>query len=373
MRVLLVGNYLPDGQRSMQMYAAMLDEGLRARGHEVRLLRPPARLLAGMPNAGTAAKWAGYVDKFVLFRSALRAAAGEAEVVHLCDHSNAMYVPLIAGRPHVVTCHDLLAIRSARGHFPQNRVGATGRLFQRMITSGLQQAGSILCVSQKTRDDLERYLDVPASRLHLVPNALPWPYRPLERGEAQPRLAELGIGAGDDYFLHVGGDHWYKNRPAVIAIFAELRRLPRYARSKLVMAGSALDARLRSAAARQGVADALLEAPGVSHEELQALYCGARALLFPSLEEGFGWPILEAQACGCPVATTARPPMSEVGGGAAILIDPEDAPAAADRIARALSEPGRIREEGLRNASAHSVSAMLDGCEAIYDEARRRR
>jgi len=65
--------------------------------------------------------------------------------------------------------------------------------------------------------------------------------------------------------------------------------------------------------------------------------------------------------------------MSEVGGGAAILIDPEDAPAAADRIARALSEPGRIREEGLRNASAHSVSAMLDGCEAIYDEARRRR
>jgi glycosyltransferase involved in cell wall biosynthesis len=257
MRVLLVGNYLPDGQRSMQMYAAMLEQGLRARGHEVRLLRPPARLLAANERRRAGPKWAGYVDKFILFRGALRTAAAEADVVHLCDHSNAMYVPLIAGRPHLVTCHDLLAIRSARGHFPQNRVGPTGRLFQRMIASGLRQAGSILCVSRKTRDDLERYLDLPATRLHLVPNALPWPYRPLERGQAQIRLAGLGIRSDDDYFLHVGGDHWYKNRPAVIAIFAELRRMPQYARSKLVMAGSALDQGLRSAAARHGVADAL--------------------------------------------------------------------------------------------------------------------
>jgi glycosyltransferase involved in cell wall biosynthesis len=67
-------------------------------------------------------------------------------------------------------------------------------------------------------------------------------------------------------------------------------------------------------------------------EQLRALYTGAPALLFPSLEEGFGWLILEAQACGCPVITIARPPMTEAAGGAAILINPEEVAGAAAEI-----------------------------------------
>ena len=61
-------------------------------------------------------------------------------------------------RPHVITCHDVLAIRSAMGHFPENPVSVTGRMFQRLIARGLRRAGAILCVSGKTRDDLRQYL-----------------------------------------------------------------------------------------------------------------------------------------------------------------------------------------------------------------------
>ena len=81
-------------------------------------------------------------------------------------------------------------------HFPENPVGVTGRTFQQLIARGLRQARAILCVSRKTRDDLLRYLAVPEERLHVVPNALPWPYTPVSRDSCAPLLRSVGVEAG---------------------------------------------------------------------------------------------------------------------------------------------------------------------------------
>jgi glycosyltransferase involved in cell wall biosynthesis len=313
-------------------------------------------------------KWLGYADKFVLFRRELRRAARSADIVHLCDHSNAMYVPALAHTAHVITCHDVLAIRSAMGHFPENPVSGTGRMFQRLIARGLRRAGAIVCVSGKTRDDLKQYLAVPEDRLHVIPNGLAWPYRPLDVDASAPLLAPLGLLPGEPYFLNVGGNHWYKNRGAAIEIFSELRNLSRYAGARLVMAGGPMMPELRAIAEKCGLGDALVEAAGPSNEQLQALYSGALAMLFPSLEEGFGWPILEAQACGCPVAIRDRPPMNDVAGGAAILIDPAKPESAAQTIATALEETTRMRADGLRNAASYTAGRMLEQCEWLYRE-----
>jgi glycosyltransferase involved in cell wall biosynthesis len=375
MKVLLVGNYVPDRQDSMQIYASMLETGLRARGHEVSLLQPPAVLGQRVAEDSRLFKWLGYADKFVLFRRALRRAAATADIVHLCDHSNAMYVPALEHMAHVITCHDVLAIRSAMRHFPENPVSGTGRMFQRLIARGLRRAGAIVCVSQKTRDDLRQYLAVPEKRLHVIPNALAWPYKPLSVEAGAPFLSSLGLQPGEAYFLHVGGNHWYKNRGAAIEIFAELRKLPQYAAARLVMAGGAVLPELREIAQKHRIADALVEAVGLSNEQLEALYSCALATLFPSLEEGFGWPILESQACGCPVITTDRPPMNEVAGGAAILIDPAKAAKAACTIASALADTTRMRSDGLRNAASYTAERMLEQYEALYRdvvEARRK-
>jgi glycosyltransferase involved in cell wall biosynthesis len=368
MKVLLVGNYVPDRQDSMQIYASMLESGLRARGHDVRLLRPSAVLGTRVRENSSLFKWLGYADKFLLFRRELGRAAATADVVHLCDHSNAMYVAALARTPHIVTCHDLLAIRSAMGHFPENRVSLTGRIFQRLIARGLRQSGAILCVSAKTRDDLRQHLAIPENRLHVIPNALHWPYRPFCAGAPASLLASAGLRADERYFLHVGGNHWYKNRGAAIEILAELRKLPDYAEARLVMAGPQMSLGLRAIAEKHGLHDALVEAVGLSNEHLQVLYSCALATLFPSLEEGFGWPILEAQACGCPVVTTDRRPMNEVAGDAAILINPAKPEAAARTIADALRDTTRMRADGLQNAASYTMERMLEQCEALYRE-----
>ena len=368
MKVLLVGNYVPDRQDSMQIYASMLESGLRARGHDVRLLQPSAILGTRVRENSSLFKWLGYADKFLFFRPELRRAAATADVVHLCDHSNAMYVAALARRPLIITCHDLLAIRSAMGHFPENRVSLTGRIFQRLIARGLRRSGAILCVSAKTRDDLRQHLAIPENRLHVIPNALHWPYRPFCAGAPSSLLASAGLRADERYFLHVGGNHWYKNRGAAIEIFAELHKLPDYAEARLVMAGPRMSPELRAIAENHGLSDALVEAVGLSNEHLQVLYSCALATLFPSLEEGFGWPILEAQACGCPVVTTDRRPMNEVAGDAAILINPAKPEEAARTIADALRDTTRMRADGLQNAASYTMERMLEQCEALYRE-----
>jgi glycosyltransferase involved in cell wall biosynthesis len=105
--------------------------------------------------------------------------------------------------------------------------------------------------------------------------------------------------------------------------------------------------------------------------ELAALYRGAELLLFPSLEEGFGWPVVEAQACGCPVVTTGKTPMTEAGGSAAIYLeDPCDAKSAAEVVVRVLNydltSRTRLLNEGFQNAKKFTRTTMIAEYVRIY-------
>ena len=108
----------------------------------------------------------------------------------------------------------------------------------------------------------------------------------------------------------------------------------------LVMVGKPWTAEMRRFILEHGMSDVTMELTGVDNEDLRALYSTATMMLFPSLQEGFGWPIVEAQACGCPVATSGRSPMDEVGGDAAIYIDPENPESAAAVLKARLSRGG---------------------------------
>jgi glycosyltransferase involved in cell wall biosynthesis len=105
---------------------------------------------------------------------------------------------------------------------------------------------------------------------------------------------------------------------------------------------------------------------GATNAELEALYSLAAGLVFPSLAEGFGWPVAEAQACGCPVFTSDRAPLPEVGGDAAVYFDPSDSAAAAELIALAWPERERLAAAGLERATAWSPARMIERYTALY-------
>ena len=379
MKVLLIGNLAEDRQESMQRFTALLRAGLAARGHAVTVLVPTLQLARLGPRYryGGLPKYLGYFDKFVLFPRQLQRHVQTArpDIVHFTDQAGAVYGSAVPGIPALATCHDLLQIRAARGEFDQQPLSGASRRHQEWILAGLTQLSHLACVSASTQADVLRLTGLPAARTSVIPNGLNHPYQRVPTAAACLALAELADAPGADpglrdavargFLLHVGGDHWYKNRAGLITIFAELSdRLP--SASALVLVGPPLTAGQAAHAAALGVAGRIVGVAGATNAQLEALYNLAEALIFPSWAEGFGWPIAEAQACGCPVFTSNRAPMTEVAGIHAAYFDPADPAGAARAIAGAW--PGRLarRDLALAEARRWQPDLMLDAYEALY-------
>jgi len=367
MKILLVGNYLPDKQESMLRFAEVMKQELAQAGHEVKVIHP-AEKLGRFSWPKVFDKWIAYIDKFLLFPSELRSAAVWADVIHICDHSNSMYVKHILSKPHLITCHDLLAVRSARGEFPVNQVGFTGRLLQSWISRGLKSAQFIVCDSYATLNDCKHVLNKPEDQMNVVYLGLNYPYSPMPLDEANERLSSLGIANQQRYLMSIGNNSWYKNRVSVLKTFVQLVQCHQQDDLKLIFAGRKLTSEMNNFITEAGIENRVEQLGLISNEDLRALYSRADALIFPSLEEGFGWPVLEAQASGCPVFASNRAPMTEIGGDAAVYIDPLSPSEAAQVIDRYLGDSEAMRTRGLLNAAKFSNKMMMNGYLKAYSK-----
>lgn len=373
MKVLLVANYEPDAQTSMLAFRRVLERELPRLGCEVRVVAPPLRVQR-FASSSRWRKWFGYVDKFILFIPSLARHARWADVVHVTDHSNAMYIPWVDSRPNVISCHDVIAVQAAQGMVEGWNVGWSGRLFQRLIVKGLARADVVACASDLTRRELVALDVVLASRVTTARHGLNDDFSPVPPEEAQPLVARLGIPAGEPYLLHVGLELPRKNRRRVLETFIALRqRAAAEGRpamvERLVFVGPEPGSDLLELARQHGVADRITTLQGLSHQALRAVYASATALLFPSLQEGFGWPVIEAQACGCPVFTSDLAPMNEIGGSGAVYMDPKDPAAMAAAIERAAPRLEEMRRQGLANAELYAPAQMAAGNVAAYRRA----
>jgi glycosyltransferase involved in cell wall biosynthesis len=381
-QVVLICNFKPDRQESILRYGDLLAQALAARGVKVSQVHPRATVLAWTSKAHPRlTKWISYIDKLVLFPCQLsRMVAASAPgfrphnpalptIYHIVDHGNAPYLHRIRKMPHVVTCHDALAIRSALGEFPENPTKWTGRILQRWILRNLKESRMVVCVSRQTELDLKRVGGLPCDHLTVIPHALNYDYRPMEMGEANAILAPLWAKPGtrpERYFFHVGGTQWYKNREGVLDIFAAINRL-RPNIFKLVIAGKPNTEELEAHLDKLGIRDDFSYVGEVTCEELNALYARAEGLLFPSLAEGFGWPIVEAQAAGCPVFIKNALPMSDIGGDAAGYIDPENVEGAAKIILQDLESRESMVQKGKQNSARYAREVMIDSYLRMYD------
>jgi glycosyltransferase involved in cell wall biosynthesis len=244
-------------------------------------------------------------------------------------HCPTYYAPLRPRVPTVVTVHDLAVLRRPEW-FPR----WTRTYAPRVVPQMIRAATRVIAVSEFTADEVETVLHVPRERVRVVPNGVDAIFTP------------DGPRADGDYVLAVGTLEPRKN----------LRRA--------VEAARRLGVELRIVGDR-GWGDV---EPGVGwlgrvgDEELARLYRGARCVVYPSLYEGFGIPVVEALACGTPVVTSRDSAMAEVSQGNAVLVDPEDVTSISAGIEAAV---GR-RVDGFRPASWDDSAA---GTLAVYREA----
>ena len=377
MRVLLIGNYPHDGQESMQRFASMMLSGLQAAGITAELIVPKP-CFGRFKQSGTGfGKWLGYIDKFLIFPillrkklSTLNTQRSTPAIVHICDHSNAFYTRYLQDVPHVVTCHDLLAVRSARGEIPENPTRWSGRRLQDMVAKGLARARQVVCDSEATRRDVHRLIALAHDRVSVVSIGFNYPYSPMPEPEARARIERLmeslttlphPASQHPGFILHVGGNQWYKNRLGVLRVYAHaVATNP--AVPDLVMAGKPFTAEMETYVAANRLQERVRSVEGCGNEDLRALYSLADILLFPSLAEGFGWPVIEAQACGCPVLCSSIEPFPEVTRGTAGMRDPADEPGFATELLRLLAQPEArniLTAQGLANARRFAPDIMV--------------
>jgi glycosyltransferase involved in cell wall biosynthesis len=215
--------------------------------------------------------------------------------------------PFSSRVPLVVTVHDLAVLRH-----PEWFNRWTRTYSRHAVPRVVRAASRVIAVSEFTAGELRDLLAVPAAKINVVPNAVEDVFTP------------EGPRAEGDYVLAVGTLEPRKNLARIAA---------------------AVDGELRVVGAR-GWGN--VEPPAnvtwlgeVGDDELAALYRGARCLVYASLYEGYGIPVAEALACGCPVVTTARSPMVELAGDDAVYVDPTDAASIRDGIARAVKPAPR--------------------------------
>ncbi|MBI3201699.1 MAG: glycosyltransferase family 4 protein [Myxococcales bacterium] len=310
------------------------------------------------------AKWAYRV------RVALSAAARalSPDVLHT-GHPGA--TPLGDPRcPRVTTCHDLIPLR-----FPKHYVGwrdGTRASREWLDQRRFHSAAHVIAVSESTASDLTTLLGVSPKKITVVYNGVDLTRWSGEPGEQDSAVRErLGLSESH-YVLCVGSADFRKNHDRMLAALAKVRRASPDSDVVMVWAarldlGQQLE--LRRAALEHGVSGALKLVGYVSDAELAALYRGAVAQLFPSRAEGFGYPVVEAMACGCPVVTSDRSSLSEIAGDAAFQVDPEDADAIADAIRTLLTHSGereRLSARGTVRARGFDLARMAEGTLEVY-------
>jgi glycosyltransferase involved in cell wall biosynthesis len=262
-------------------------------------------------------------------------------------------VPFLTPGPALTVVHDLAFER-----FPA-AYSRGAREYLRLTTRWAERRCSrLLTVSHATAEDLVQVHGVRRERLTVVPlgGGEP-PVSSLTPEAAQRRLVELGIDR--PFVLHVGRVEVRKNQ--VTALQAVERQPDLLLACAGPVADAAMAARLQSPRCR------LLGR--VAEADLEALYACAEALVFPSLYEGFGLPVLEAMRRGLPVVTAAVSSLPEVGGDAAVYVDdPRDAEAVSQAIERAIGERARLQELGFVQAAKFTWDRTAAGVAAVIRE-----
>ncbi|MEK9772138.1 MAG: glycosyltransferase [Opitutae bacterium] len=250
------------------------------------------------------------------------------ELVHVIDQSYSPYLKIVkqsSPATRLLTCHDLIAIRTARGDFPNApKTSATGKRLQKWIQYSLPLADFYACDSDETQNDLN----------HIVPQSSNFSrviHLGTQRNSAKssnPKSLDPNLcfdPSEINYLLHVGSAAWYKNRTAVLKSFFHSKNQPNGKNLKLILVGPPpqrheINAELSSALKRNS--SDVICLVNISRETLIHLYLHAKLLLFPSFIEGFGWPPLEAASRGCSVITTKTGAIYDLLGDNAKYVDP---------------------------------------------------
>lgn len=295
----------------------------------------------------------------VLGEQTLLPVAARREGIDLL-HNFAMTGPYFSSVPQVTSTHDVIYASHPESHSRVMRLGQ-----QVLVPIGARRAERVLTLSEASADEIVRHVGVPREKIEVVHIAARKP----GPATSEPELrAKLGLGESP-FVLATSARRGHKNLGRLLEALAKLTHDPA---PSLVLPGYATGAEdeLQAQIEDLGLVDRVHLLGWIDDADMDGLYAAAELLVFPSLAEGFGLPVLEAMEHGTPVATSNCSSMPEVGGEAAIYFDPYDVDDIARTIDRLLSDADlrqRLAAAGRLRAGEFSWERAARQTAAAYD------
>jgi glycosyltransferase involved in cell wall biosynthesis len=362
--VLLLRNLAEEHRFSMERFADQLEAHLPDR----ETLRVSSMTLHPSPLATRFGlrRLDNYFARLV--RYPIVAPRRYADLYHIVDQGYAHLAALLPHGRTICTCHDVMLL-----HAEEGGAGFRGRRTSvirfRWSASYLRRVAHVVCDSEATLRDVERLLGVDRGRMSVVPPGVDAAFRLL--GESARRRIRPGLGfPGCSLILHISTGDPYKNVPGTLSVVAALRAAG--VDAVLVRVGRPLSEQDRRLRDQLGLAGYVVEMGFVPEERLVELYNSCDVLLFPSFWEGFGWPPLEAMACGLPVVASNCAALAAVVDGAGLLEPADDVRRLAAATRAVLESPelaADLRTRGQRRAREFAWERTVSGYRQVYAEA----
>jgi glycosyltransferase involved in cell wall biosynthesis len=349
------------GEGSMDIYARKLAESLPCPKLYSDIYQKDAELfnISLFSRAAMSAVWRDWHFIRMLNRT--------DSIVHLPNHHLGRY-GLFLKVPYIISVHDLIRYFDLKGydvliHHPNLR----DRIYLSLDYKGIKKATRIIAVSHTTKHDIIEHLGIPEERISVV-------YEGIDHQVFRP------VGRrcmGFPYLLFVGAEHPRKNFTGLLKAFSQLKSKGKFKDLKLVKVGKAggqeADFRRKSlqAVKELQLSNDVIFTDYVPEEDLPSYYSGAECFILPSFYEGFGFPPLEAMACGCPVIVSNMASLPEIVGDAGVIVDPHDTNSMGRALYLVLSDDSlkkSIISKGLKRASEFSWEKTAQETSRVYED-----
>ena len=296
--------------------------------------RQPNGKMAMIPVHGRS-RLASNKTAWMQFVLPLKLARSDLDVCHFTNNVASLWTPL----PSIITIHDMTLWLFPEHHYRRRLLA-----IRPFVPLAARHAKAIITVSHSAKRDIVRVLGVPADKVHVIYEAPASCFRPLPDGGSADDLRRR-FPLPEHFILYVGTIEPRKNLVRLLKAFARLY-LAREISHHLIFVGQRgwKDNDVFTTVQRLGIEEAVHFTGHVPVDALVALYNLADALVFPSLYEGFGLPVVEAMACGTPVITSSTGSLGEVAGDAAEFVDPAEVTSIAAGIRAVLTSETRRRE-----------------------------
>jgi glycosyltransferase involved in cell wall biosynthesis len=363
----------------MQLVADMLLEHLQfshSKQWEAARLCPAMRRHFALPLPGPRRFWDNadrLTNRFIDYPLWLRRVRSEFDLYHIVDHSYSQLVHHLPAERTVVTCHDLDTFRCLLEPSREPRP-AWFRTMSRRILSGFQKAAHVITASGATRDGILRYGLLPPQRVTVIHNGVHPSYSPVPDADADVAASRLlpAKAEGALWMLHVGSTIPRKRVDVLLRVFAAVRR--ESPRARLIRVGGEFTRDQLQLVRDLKIEDAIHLLSGLTPGVLAAVYRRADWLLQTSESEGFGLPVVEALACGCPVVASDLPVLREVGGSAVVYCPVGDVANWKDTVLRLEQEwaadphaRAHRSREGIARAARFSWAEAASQTARIYE------